>query len=177
LIVTPPRLPARAPHRDACHRTCRRSTSLSQGASRRFVGGNFHATAQRGSRPTEPSRRCSLEVVHLHDDAVDLEVELAAAPLATPRTGAITSSSLPSTLMPRLTGNLCSRSTAAPRRECGKTALRPRRPGSTRSTAGRFAASAGSSCRIVPAAELRGFMNVDSPASALRSLSAVKSLQ
>ena len=45
------------------------------------VGGNFQATAQRGSRPTAPRRRCELEVVDLDDDAVDLEVELAAAPL------------------------------------------------------------------------------------------------
>ena len=40
---------------------------------------------------------------------------------------------------------------------------------------GRSAASLGSSWRIVPAAELRGFMNVESPASARRSLSAAKS--
>ena len=40
---------------------------------------------------------------------------------------------------------------------------------------GRSAASLGSSWRIVPAAELRGFMNVDSPASARRSLRAAKS--
>ena len=40
---------------------------------------------------------------------------------------------------------------------------------------GRSAASLGSSWRIVPAAELRGFMKVDSPRSARRSLSAAKS--
>ena len=43
------------------------------------VGGNFQAIAQRGSRPTTPSRRWSSSVVDLHDDAVDLEVQRAAA--------------------------------------------------------------------------------------------------
>ena len=40
---------------------------------------------------------------------------------------------------------------------------------------GRSAASLGSSWRIVPAAALRGFMNVESPACARRSFSAAKS--
>ena len=43
------------------------------------VGGNFQATAQRGSRPTEPSPLLQRQVVDLDHDAVDLEVELAAA--------------------------------------------------------------------------------------------------
>ena len=46
-------------HRGAGRRTCRRSTSPSRACVTAVVGGNFHATAQRGSRPTEPSRRCS----------------------------------------------------------------------------------------------------------------------
>jgi hypothetical protein len=40
---------------------------------------------------------------------------------------------------------------------------------------GRSRVSLGSSWRIVPAAELRGFMKVDRPCSARRSLSAAKS--
>jgi hypothetical protein len=40
---------------------------------------------------------------------------------------------------------------------------------------GRSAASAGSSWRIVPAAELRGFMKVERPCAARRSFSAAKS--
>ena len=43
------------------------------------VGGNFHATAQRGSRPTDAEPALQLEVVDLDDGPVDLEVELAAA--------------------------------------------------------------------------------------------------
>ena len=43
------------------------------------VGGNFQATAQRGSRPTDAEPALQLEVVDLDDDAVDLEVQLAAA--------------------------------------------------------------------------------------------------
>ena len=47
------------------------------------VGGNLKAIAQRGSRPTTPSSRCSAELVDLDDDAVDLVVELL-APLLPP---------------------------------------------------------------------------------------------
>ena len=45
------------------------------------VGGNFHATAQRGSRPDRAEPALQLEVGDLDDDAVDLEVERAAAAL------------------------------------------------------------------------------------------------
>ncbi len=41
---------------------------------------------------------------------------------------------------------------------------------------GRSAVSFGSSWRIVPAAQLRGFMNVERPCSARRSLRAAKSV-
>ena len=42
------------------------------------VGGNFQAIAHRGSRPTTPEPALQLDVVDLHHDAVDLEVERAA---------------------------------------------------------------------------------------------------
>ena len=43
------------------------------------VGGNFQAIAQRGSRPDDAEPPLQLVVVDLDDDAVDLEVERAAA--------------------------------------------------------------------------------------------------
>ena len=43
------------------------------------IGGNFQATAQRGSRPATPSSRHSAALVDLDDHAVDLEVERLAA--------------------------------------------------------------------------------------------------
>jgi hypothetical protein len=45
------------------------------------VGGNFQATAQRGSRPDRAEPALQLEVGDLDDDAVDLEVERPAAAL------------------------------------------------------------------------------------------------
>ena len=50
------------------------------------VGGNFHAIAQRGSRPTDAEPPLQLVVVDLDHDAVDLEVERAAALLPAPGT-------------------------------------------------------------------------------------------
>ena len=43
----------------AGRRTCRRSTRSRCSVVTAVVGGNFQAIAQRGSRPTTPSRRCS----------------------------------------------------------------------------------------------------------------------
>ena len=43
------------------------------------VGGNFQAMAQRGSRPDAAQAALQLDVVDLDDDAVDLEVQPAAA--------------------------------------------------------------------------------------------------
>ena len=53
--------------------------AMSSSSVTAVVGGNFHAIAQRGSRPTTPSRRCSSMSSTLTTHAVDLEVERAAA--------------------------------------------------------------------------------------------------
>ena len=138
------------------------------------VGGNFQAIAQRGSRPTTPRRRCSSYVVDLDHHAVDLEVERAAALLPGQALGddlvlgvelldvgvdaeAVLAQPLQRLPVARERDPLGRADPVAPHRQ---------RP---------LGGERGSSWRIVPAAELRGFMNVDSPASARRSLSAAKS--
>ena len=133
-----------------------------------------------GDRPARvaPDRAqpaLQLEVVDLHDDAVDLEVEPAPALLPAQ---ALRDHLL--LVVEQLDVGVDPEPVLAQplqRLPVGVEATARRRPppGSPRSTAAAARRSAGSSWRIVPAAELRGFMNVDSPASARRSLSAAKS--
>ena len=112
--------------------------------------------------PDDAQPPLQLEVVDLHDDAVDLEVQRAAALL--PRHG---SARRPrprssSRTMSRLTRKPCSRShsSAVPVavEARGPRSRRRRRPTSTAAARPQPRDRAGGSC---PAAELRGFMNVD----------------
>ena len=76
----------------AGRRTCRRSSRPGAGRDR---GGRRELPGDRPARvaPDDPEPALQLEVVDLDDDAVDLEVERAAALLPAPGSGATTSSS------------------------------------------------------------------------------------
>ncbi len=138
------------------------------------VGGNFHATAHRGSRPTAPSRRWSSTSETL---ITTPSISKSKRPrrCSHDRHWAITSSSPWSSRTSGLTGNPASASHAR-----ASHCVFRRSPSVTPIAyasieSGRSAASAGSSWRIVPAAEFRGFMKVCCPAAARRSLRAAKS--
>ena len=128
------------------------------------VGANLKAIAQRGSWATLPSARWSGERVDLDHGAVDVVVELAAALLparGTPRR--------PARCRRRCTMlrvDLEARPRAATPGRCGGRAGRAPRSSRWRSTRRRAAArprAVGSSWRMEPAAELRGFTNARQP--------------
>ena len=139
------------------------------------VGANFQAIAQRGSRPTTPELAPERPLVDLDDDAVDLVVELVAALL--PPAAAL-DHRLDALVVVDVGVDL-EAALAQPLELLAVggevEAVASRRSRSTRSRAAVRRRASGSSWRIEPAAELRGLAKAGSPASARRSLSALKS--
>ena len=167
---------ARARRTGAGRRTCRRSTATPLRRVIAVVGGNFQAMAQRGSRPTTPRRRWSSTSSTL---TTTPSISKSSAPRRSSqaRQRATTSSSVVEprdVVVDAEVVRPCSHCSASQWLE-NADPLGRRRRRRHHIDSGRSAVSLGSSWRIVPAAELRGFMKVDRPCSARRSLSAAKS--
>ncbi len=137
------------------------------------VGGNLNATAQRGSRPTAPSRRCCS-----NDDTLTTAPSTSNPSSARRRSHSWQTASASSGSSWRrtsgLTGKRCSRSHASAS-QCEASASPSLCPiAYAHSESGRRAVTAGSFWRSEPAAELRGFMNGLLPAAICSSFTRAK---